>query len=403
MTDEQANKVNTGAKTHRCTVDESDQTRVFFEIEGIPVFNNVLWDTPEQAKAAARGDLSLAYCESCGHIHNVRFQEELLDYDVNYENSLHFSRRFQEYIEALCADLIARHTLKGKSIIDVGCGKGDFLKLICKMGGNKGYGFDKSYEPTPEDDALADVTFVQDFFTEAYRDYPADMIACRHVLEHIQFPIPFLEGIRKAVAGRTDTTIFFEVPNALYTLRDLGIWDIIYEHVSYFTEHSLVKIFVNNGFDVQRVSEVYGGQFLTIEATLATGQQGTAPQLDSTLAEVKQLVEDFGKSYREKVQHWQTQLEQMRAAGKKAVIWGSGSKGVTFLNVLPSQGLIEYAVDINSRKQGKYVAGSAQQIVAPQKLKDYQPDVVLIMNPLYENEIKQSVAELGLSPEFYLV
>jgi len=60
-------------------------------------------------------------------------------------------------------------------------------------------------------------------------------------------------------------------------------------------------------------------------------------------------------------------------------------------------------VDINPRKQGMYVAGTGQKIVPPEFLRDYQPDVVIVMNPIYEGEIRQMVADWGLTPELMCV
>jgi hypothetical protein len=58
---------------------------------------------------------------------------------------------------------------------------------------------------------------------------------------------------------------------------------------------------------------------------------------------------------------------------------------------------IKYAVDINPRKQGMYVPGSGQQIVRPEFLRDYQPDVIVVMNPIYRHEIQQLTKKLGLT------
>jgi hypothetical protein len=80
------------------------------------------------------------------------------------------------------------------------------------------------------------------------------------------------------------------------------------------------------------------------------------------------------------------------------VVWGGGSKGVTFLNMLKAQHQIEYVVDLNPRKQGKYVAGTGQKIVPPEFLWEYRPDIVIVMNPIYENEIRQMLNELAIEP-----
>ena len=76
------------------------------------------------------------------------------------------------------------------------------------------------------------------------------------------------------------------------------------------------------------------------------------------------------------------------------------SKGVAFLTTL-GQSLddIAYAVDINPIKTGTFMAGTGQEIVAPAFLKAYQPDVVIIMNPVYRDEISRDLQVMGLAPE----
>jgi hypothetical protein len=75
------------------------------------------------------------------------------------------------------------------------------------------------------------------------------------------------------------------------------------------------------------------------------------------------------------------------------VVWGAGSKGITFLNVLKSENVIEFVIDVNPHKHGLYVPGTGQQVVAPDMLTDIQPDVVIVMNPIYLDEINKMIAE----------
>lgn len=390
------------------------------DMKRVPVHCNVLWPTREAALDAPRGDIRLTYLPACGHTYNPAFDPALMEYTQEYENSLHFSPRFQEYATALAEGLVAKYDLRDKDIVEIGAGKGDFLIMLCALAGNRGWGYDPSYVPEPGYVA-PNVTFVQDFYTEKYLDQKADLIVCRHVLEHIPDPDAFIAQVRRAV-GEQQSVVFFEVPNALWTLRRGGIWDVIYEHCSYYSPSSLAHLFRRHGFRVLAVNEVFGGQFLTIEAVpeREAGEQGgrgagenftvddgfsPAPPLPSSpagIAELAALEADaraFAANYHAKWEQWRATLHDLAAAGKRGVIWGAGSKGVTFLNALQAGGEIAAVVDINPRKQGKYVAGTGQQIVPPARLADLRPDFVIIMNANYREEIGGMLAELGVEAE----
>jgi SAM-dependent methyltransferase len=394
------------AQDSGCPVCNSTDIAVFFEILGMPVHCNLLWTTRDEAIQAPRGDIWLGFCGDCGHIFNLAFDPALMDYTQDYENSLHFSPRFQSYAESLAARLIERYDLHGKNIIEIGCGKGDFLKLLCERGANRGVGFDPSYVPERGTPATAErVTFIQDFYSERYASCQADFVCCRHVLEHVHSPRDFLASVRQAIGDRSGTAVFFEVPNVSFTLRNQGIWDLIYEHCSYFGAGSLSRLFTLCGFDTYDVAETYGSQFLCIEASPREGLADSAGDVGRDLGGLACDVAAFADVYRSKVQVWRRTLERMACAGQRAAVWGAGSKGVMFLNVLEAQeqilqDQILYAVDINPRKQGMYVAGTGQQIVPPEFLREVRPDVVIVMNPVYEGEIRQMTENLGLSLEF---
>src|SRR3546814_19695643 len=76
-----------------------------------------------------------------------------------------------------------------------------------------------------------------------------------------------------------------------------------------------------------------------------------------------------------------------------------------FLNLLQVEtgGGIDYVVDINPRKRGRFVPGTGQEIVDPAFLRDYRPDVLIVMNPEYQDEIATTAESLGLDSELVLV
>lgn len=383
-----------------CPVCRQASVEMFFEMKNVPVHCNVPHATRDGALSVQRGDMQLGFCRGCGHIYNYAFDPSLTTYTQAYENSLHFSPRFQQYAEGLATDLINRYDLHGKTIIEIGCGKGNFLKLMCERGGNRGIGFDESYEPDlAETKNNRGFTVIRDFYSEKHSHYKPDFIYCRHVLEHIKSPAEFVADVRNSIAP--ECAAYFEVPNALNTLNDLAIWDLIYEHCSYFTAQSLSHLFTACGFGVTRLEEKYDGQFLGIELNLNASPVERSRQSRDSLARTErdrspaQLVQSFGKNYRTKVETWKNTFEQLRREGERVVVWGSGSKGVTFLNVLHPD--VEYIVDLNPRKQGMFVPGTGQQIVAPEFLRNYKPDTVIIMNPIYRNEIGENLRQMGLA------
>ena len=121
-----------------CPICHSSDVIVFFELDQVPTHCNVLYPGRTEAVAAQRGNIRLGFCQEGGHIFNSAFDPELMHYTQRYENSLHFSPRFQRYAQELVTDLTQRYDLHNKVIIDVGCGKGDFLRMIAGEGNNRG-------------------------------------------------------------------------------------------------------------------------------------------------------------------------------------------------------------------------------------------------------------------------
>lgn len=381
-----------------CPVCGDDFPVDVLDIPEVPVYCNVLWPQREQALKAARGSVNLKYCPGCTHVFNASYDLGLTNYTPDYDNSLHFSPHFNQYAEGLAASLVERYTLRGKTLVEIGCGKGDFLTLLCELGDNRGWGFDRSFDPARVDEVRRQrISFVQDFYdAEHAAKLGPDFVCCRHVLEHIADPRGFLRELRRGFGDRTDAVLYFEVPNALFTLKDMGIWDLIYEHCAYFTLGSLTRAVTSSGFDVVDMGETFGGQFIFVEMRPGAGRMHVAVPDAHQSATVSLHAGLFAGQYSERVRSWQARLRDLQQARRTVVVWGGGSKGVTFLNVLGADRGIDYVVDLNPHKQGKYVAVTGQRVVSPEFLRTVRPTDVIVMNPIYESEIADSVRALGL-------
>lgn len=352
-----------------------------------------------------RGHITLAFCEGCSFITNVRFVPEHMNYDSTYENALHHSPRYQKYALECANELVERYQLIDKDIIEIGSGSGEFLILLSQLGKNRGLGFDPGHVPESlPKDVEGRVNFVRDYFSPLYENLRADMICCRQTLEHLQNPMELLQTIYKTCGNGKDGRVFFEVPNAGYMLEKPAIWDLIYEHCSYFTPDSLRVAFNQSGFMVDDIVEVFERQYLTLYGRSGGASPSREYRVSSERMEgIGHLITRFASTFKHIVNGWQAKLKRMGETHDRVVAWGAGSKGVSFCNLMGDMSPIEFVVDVNPLKFERFIAGSGQQIMAPAFLTEYRPDIVIVMNPIYQDEIKMNLETLGLSPKIICV
>jgi len=378
-------------------------TSTFYQVDGVPAHSVLLMPTRAAAVEYPTGQVALALCARCGLISNGAFDTKLHEYSERYEETQGFSPTFNSFHERLARQLIERYDLRDKDIVEIGCGKGEFLSLLCRDGMNRGVGFDPAYieerRPDGTDDSLE---FVADFYSEKYAHHSADLICCKMTLEHIDRVHEFISTIRRSVGDRTDTVVFFQVPDATRIFEDVAFWDIYYEHCSYFTAGSLSRLFRSCGFEVLDVGTDYDGQYLMIEARPGNGIELNGIDV-AGVADTARTVEKFCGAYPTVLADWRSRLDQAHRAGQRTVIWGGGSKGVSFLTTLAVTDEVQYAVDINPYKHGTFMAGTGHEIISPDALRRVDPDLVIVMNPIYRNEIASELASMGLTPDLVTV
>ncbi|MEZ6016790.1 MAG: methyltransferase domain-containing protein [Planctomycetota bacterium] len=377
----------------------------FHDGGSVPLFVNVLHDDQKAARAVERGALQLGVCTGCGFVHNVAFEPRRLDYAPGYENSLHGSPTFDSWARAQATELVARHHLQGAAAVDVGGGRGEFMERLIDAGTARGLVVD----PSAPDDALwnsrGPITIERRRFDAQDVSTDVGLVLSRHVFEHLHDPVPLAAAIVGA-ARRVGAGVYIEVPNGLFTLRDMGVWDLIYEHCSYFTPSALSQLLGRAGAADATLSEAFSGQFLAAEWRPGTERSigfntSGAQAAPVTPADVARLCDAFAREHRELVRTWSMALQGRSSRG--VALWGAGSKGATFLNSVPGARAVVCAVDVNPLKHGKFVAGTGHPIVAPQDLRGLGVDTLIVLNPAYAGEIEAMVQSLGLAAEILTV
>ena len=193
------------------------------------------------------------------------------------------------------------------------------------------------------------------------------------------------------------------MPDVDRILKEGAFWDVYYEHCSYFSATSLKRLFLRTGFVVERVWTGYGGQYLMILASPAEHGSDVAGDAEEGGAAIIDMCSSFTAATAHSRAAWLSRLRNWAAAGRRTVLWGSGSKAVAFLTTLGVRDEVEHVVDINPYRVGKFLPGTGQRIVAPAFLREYRPDNVVIMNPVYLREVEQELARQGCEPSVYTI
>ncbi|MEM7766766.1 MAG: class I SAM-dependent methyltransferase [Pseudomonadota bacterium] len=384
-----------------CPACQSAEMVPFHSAMNVPTNSCILLDTPEEARAYPTGDVVLGFCNACGFIYNTAFDLKKTEYSGRYEETQAYSGTFNSFHTALAERLIEKHDLHGKDVLEIGCGKGEFLMLLAELGNNRGVGIDPGVHLDRITSDKADqLEFIADFYSENYADHKVDFLACKMTLEHIPDAQNFVSTVRRGLGEQTDAMVFFQIPEAMRILKECAFEDIYYEHCAYFSPGSLARAFRQAGFDISDLAIEYGDQYLTIEAQPRPDGAEPSPQLplEDDLQALRDLVASFPDRCNAALEKWRGEVEQAKAAGETIVLWGSGSKAVSFLTTLNVGDQIDYVTDINPYRHNHYMPITAQRIVPPAELAEIKPDLVIVMNRVYEQEIRADLEALGVSP-----
>jgi len=371
-----------------CPLCRCGQTLLFLDRPAVPVHQNRLFDSAAAAQATPRGDLAMRLCPQCGFAFNACFRPELLDYGHDYDNTQDWSAAFTAHVNGLVRELVEVERVRDCQVVEVGCGKGAFLRKLVAYpgGGNVGLGIDSSYVG-PRTDLDGRVQFVAAPF-DGRATVQADAVVCRHVIEHIAEPLPFLHSVRTGLPG--NPRVFFETPCLAWALENQVFWDFFYEHCSLFTAASLTEALERAGFGDVAVRHVFEGQYLWLRGRAggAASGAGAAPSL------VPQA-RDFPAQERARVRAWQVLVQRPPRPGPVGV-WGAGAKGVTFCNLVdPRSEYLACVIDVNPAKQGRHIAGTGHRILGPEGACLERLATVLVLNPNYLDEVRGQLVQMG--------
>ncbi|MGE0409133.1 MAG: class I SAM-dependent methyltransferase [Amphiplicatus sp.] len=372
----------------------------FHRVTRAPTNSCILLKTREEALAYPTGDIVLAHCADCGFVFNRAFDLRKTEYSGRYEETQSFSPTFNRFHRVLAERLVAKYDLKEGTALEIGCGKGEFLALLAEIGAMKGVGVDPGVHVERIAPEVANkLSFIPAMFAPDHIDRDFDLVACKMTIEHIPDPLDFVATIRKGIGARKDCVVFFQAPESMRILSRHAFEDVYYEHCSYFTPGSLARLFRRAHFDVIDIQLEYDDQYLAIEARPAPEETTPSLALEDDLDRIAAEVDSFARGCAKAIGAWRERLDEAAAKGEKVALWGSGSKAVSFLNAVDSGARVQYVTDINPHRHGHFLPATGQEIVPPAALREIRPDLVIVMNRIYKDEIRRDLDAMGLAPE----
>ena len=316
--------------------------------------------------------LDLCQCMGCGL---VQFDCEPVDYYRDVIRAGGFSKTMVELRRYQYKHLIDSYHLEGKKFIEVGCGQGEFLKVLSEFPVEV-HGIE--HDPHLVELARAQGLDVTEGFTETEDTRFAgglyDVFLSFNFLEHQPDPSTMLQAIYPNLED--DAMGLITVPSFEYIMDHNSYYELIRDHLAYYTFETLTPLLERNGFQVEEC-EVINRDTLSVIVR-------KRPQMDT-----ENLLECYVNLKRE----METYMKYLDAWDKKVAIWGASHQGFTLAATTKLGEKARYIIDSAPFKQGKFAPASHLPIVGPDHFHEHPVDAIIITAPGYTDEIAASIRQ----------
>lgn len=359
--------------------------------------------------------LTLCQCPSCGL---VQFDTEPVDYYRDVIRAGGGTRtmtrlRHEEYARLLTA--MQEHHIHGRRIVEVGCGRGEFLRMWQNLAedpeGAAALARDQARDPlsgqpnaaplhlvglehkpslVEEANAVADKKYrVYEGFATGdvcYPEGPFDAFVQFNFLEHQPDPCDMLRNIWHNLKPQALGLI--TVPSFEYILRYNGYYELLRDHIANYTEFTLQKLLQDCGFELLSMDLVNRD---TIEAIVRKADPDELSELhySGRLIDVSALRDSYDRLSASVNAH----IDHLSESRRTMAIWGASHQGFTLAATTKLGGRVEYIIDSAPFKQGRFSPASHIPIVAPDYAVAHPVDEILIVAPGYTDEIAGIIRE----------
>ena len=340
--------------------------------------------------------LNLRQCPECGL---VQFDCTPVDYYRDVIRAGGFSTTMTELRRRQYQHLIETYGLEGKKFIEVGCGRGEFINVLREFPVQV-FGMEHKEDliAIARDNGLcvwrefpetADQKFMGAPEAEG-SEGPYDAFLSFNFLEHQPYPDVMLSAIyNNLVDGGMGLVT---VPALEYIVERGNYYELIRDHIAYYSFDALRNLLENNGFKVLEEEMINRDtismivQKMSAEEREARVSQMVVREQKST-DENENIVASLVKGHEIVLNDVNHLLDKLAAEQKTIALWGASHQGFTLASTTPLCERVSYIIDSAPFKQGRFAPASHLPIVAPDYFLEHPVDVIMIVAPGYSDEI----------------
>lgn len=316
-------------------------------------------------------DLEVCQCSGCGL---VQLSNDPVPYYREVIRAASISPEMADFRKKQFGEFVKKYSLKGKKIVEIGCGKGEYISIMQETG-VKAYGLEYLAESVKQcnDKGLAVSKGFIESGGDRLKDTPFDAFFILNFLEHLPKINLTLAGICNNLSDGAVGLV--EVPNFDMILRKKLFSEFIGDHLFYFTKQTLISTLQQNGFEVIECSEVWHDY------------------ISSAVVRKREMLDisDF-YGHQTKIRN-EINKYVMRFGNKKVAIWGAGHQALAVMSLTNLADKIKYVIDSAPFKQGKFTPATHILIVSPAALDTDPADAVIVMAASYSDEVTRIIRE----------
>jgi len=323
--------------------------------------------TLENLKEDCGADLGVCQCSACGL---VQLDNAPVSYYKEVIRAAAFSEEMRDFRIKQFEEFVNKYFLRDKKVIEIGCGKGEFLSLMKKTGADV-YGIeysDESVKYCRENDLKVNKFYIKNN-NDLLPTAPYDCFFIMNFFEHLPDPNSTLRALHKNLSDNGVGLI--EVPNFDMILENNLFSEFINDHLFYFTKETLRLTLERNGFEIVECNEIWYDYI--ISAVVRKRPKTNLSDFRRHQKKIKQELQEYIEKY------------------DKVAVYGAGHQSLAVISLTEIGKKIEYVIDDAIFKQGKYTPATHIPIVSNQSLIFKPVDAIIIMAASYSDEVAKKI------------